>query len=568
MHYPAAGKRRVTVIIMLDGPFSVGKTTIAQARCSEPLPSPVCSVRKAKTLQHEREAPIRARLNMTLTLPVLALLATLALVAAPPALAADPPRFYVALGGSDRNPGTQARPFRSIQHALNVARTPGTTIYVRQGVYRELLRFPHDGAPGRPITLRDAPGGRPVISGVALTAEQLALVEIRDRKHVRLEGFEITKFVSSLSSAAVFVIGGSESVEVIGNTLHDIRHTLGVEGEMRGIAAYSTENREHRNLLIAGNTLYNISTGYSEVLSLAGNVVDFRVESNTAHHNFTNPVFLASGVRSEDGSSIFAVGREEWVDPGDTRDGVFRDNHIYANVDPSRGGIGIYVNGGRNILIERNRIHDNHTGIYVNGENPAVHAQNITIQNNLVYRNLTVGIGVGPEGERGSALEGGRVTGVLVRHNTLVNNGHSSDWGGAGSLYVGRVNNARFVNNLVVTATEGDGAHKALTVGNVQHRAVLDHNLYFVPGGAVPLFVWPLGRQYEGLAAFQVATGNEANGIVADPQLRADASGDWRPGPRSPALDAGSPADAPKEDLVGAPRPRVRGPDLGAYEIP
>src|SRR5690606_16999038 len=42
--------------------------------------------------------------------------------------------IYVATHGSDSNPGTQAQPFRTIQHALNVA-TPGDIIEVAPGSY-------------------------------------------------------------------------------------------------------------------------------------------------------------------------------------------------------------------------------------------------------------------------------------------------------------------------------------------------------------------------------------------------------------------------------------------------
>ncbi len=45
---------------------------------------------------------------------------------------------FVAGNGSDRNPGTQAAPFRTITHAVAVARS-GATVVVRAGTYREAL---------------------------------------------------------------------------------------------------------------------------------------------------------------------------------------------------------------------------------------------------------------------------------------------------------------------------------------------------------------------------------------------------------------------------------------------
>ncbi len=59
--------------------------------------------------------------------------------------------------------GSADSPFPEIAHALQQAQ-PGDTVTVRQGVYRQRLRVP-SGKPGKPITLRAAPGERVVVSG-------------------------------------------------------------------------------------------------------------------------------------------------------------------------------------------------------------------------------------------------------------------------------------------------------------------------------------------------------------------------------------------------------------------
>ncbi|MFI5380123.1 MAG: right-handed parallel beta-helix repeat-containing protein [Tepidisphaerales bacterium] len=60
------------------------------------------------------------------------------------ALAAGAGAFHVATGGNDANPGTAAAPFRTIQHAADLAQ-PGDIITIHQGIYRERINPPRGG---------------------------------------------------------------------------------------------------------------------------------------------------------------------------------------------------------------------------------------------------------------------------------------------------------------------------------------------------------------------------------------------------------------------------------------
>jgi alpha-N-arabinofuranosidase len=89
-----------------------------------------------------------------------ALLMTLALAAT--ARAAN---FHVASAGSDANPGTQAAPFRTIQHAADLAQ-PGDVITVHEGIYRERISPPRGGtSETKRIVYQAAPGEKAVITG-------------------------------------------------------------------------------------------------------------------------------------------------------------------------------------------------------------------------------------------------------------------------------------------------------------------------------------------------------------------------------------------------------------------
>jgi alpha-L-arabinofuranosidase len=73
--------------------------------------------------------------------------------------------FQVATNGSDSNPGTRASPFRTIQHAADLAQ-PGDVITVHQGVYRERIDPPRGGSSDRQrIVYQAAPGETVDIKG-------------------------------------------------------------------------------------------------------------------------------------------------------------------------------------------------------------------------------------------------------------------------------------------------------------------------------------------------------------------------------------------------------------------
>ena len=75
--------------------------------------------------------------------------------------------YYVAPGGNDSNQGTLAHPYATIQKAANVAQ-PGDTVYVRAGIYREMVSLPRSGSAGLPITFQAYNG-----EGVQVTTTEL-----------------------------------------------------------------------------------------------------------------------------------------------------------------------------------------------------------------------------------------------------------------------------------------------------------------------------------------------------------------------------------------------------------
>jgi hypothetical protein len=78
----------------------------------------------------------------------------------------DPPgpaaSYYVSVGGSDGNPGSLAKPWRTITFALTRLR-PGDLLLIREGTYLERPTFSRSGTADAPITVQSYPGETAVI---------------------------------------------------------------------------------------------------------------------------------------------------------------------------------------------------------------------------------------------------------------------------------------------------------------------------------------------------------------------------------------------------------------------
>lgn len=128
---------------------------------------------------------------MLIALAAVLLGTTPAQQAAPRQHASPPVRCdrFAAPSGSDRAPGTRARPYRTAQRLVRGLR-PGRTGCLRGGTYRAgrrdyVMRIARAGRAGRPIVVRSAPGVRARLIGSVWVARKAAHVHL---SHLDLEG--------------------------------------------------------------------------------------------------------------------------------------------------------------------------------------------------------------------------------------------------------------------------------------------------------------------------------------------------------------------------------------------
>jgi hypothetical protein len=87
-----------------------------------------------------------------------------------PTAAAQAATYYVSTTGNNSNPGTEAKPWRTVAYAVKLM-VAGDTTYVRGGLYNETsVHFSRSGTKTAPIKLLNYPGESPIIDfGVNFT---------------------------------------------------------------------------------------------------------------------------------------------------------------------------------------------------------------------------------------------------------------------------------------------------------------------------------------------------------------------------------------------------------------
>jgi hypothetical protein len=307
-------------------------------------------------------------------------------------------RYVSANTGDDAADGSEAAPWRTLQHAADSVE-PGTTVLVEPGDYAGGLQILRGGEPGAYVIFaaRD-PGAMPRILGDAGVD---SVVHV-DASYVVFQGFEVTSHRrASLSDDSIGIqiepgSGDISHVEIRNNIVHDIGpgqlEQASCVYQGHGIIAQS-EGHRISDLIIAGNEIHDVYAGHSEILVVNGNVDGFCVTENYIHD--VNNI------------AIDIIGYEKVADET-TRRGVIADNVVLdaSNYWPycTRGNCtypagdessdGIYVDGGADIVIEYNVVGRADHGIELQSENGEL-IRNVEVRYNVVfnsnYRHFTLG---------------------------------------------------------------------------------------------------------------------------------------------------------------------------------
>jgi len=479
--------------------------------------------------------------------------------------------YYVAPGGSDSNPGTEKKPWKTIQKAAESA-APGSTVYIKEGTYCERINIKVSGASAEePVTFKNYNDGRVIIDGSRTSpSEQEDMIHISNRSFIRLIGLEIMNNVNGDEDyfvTGIGVWGKGKGIEIRNCRIHHIWYTGSDDDSgAQAIAVYGRNGDEPiSDLVIDGNEIWDIKCGSGEAVALNGNVDGFQFTNNYVHDN--NNIGLALiGDELFKNEPVCAVERNNRARNGFVAYNKMIRNSCETNPCYPKNDYradGIYADGAKDTVIAYNICTENDIGIEAENETRNKLCSGIIVRDNLIYNNNAGGIAAGGyDQDRGWAAD------CKFLNNTLYNNDVKNL--GRGEIRIAKCRDLLFSGNIVYTGARNLAVSTENFGQKYTYNITFNNNLYYGPGGSRGLRFTGVDTGLVGLNMWKYKTKQDGSSKIADPKFADAAKGDFRLLQGSPAIDFGNPAYIPEEDQTdfgGGPRIKGKAVDCGAYEF-
>jgi len=423
--------------------------------------------------------------------------------------------YYVAPGGGDDNPGTQARPWATLQRAADTLQ-PGDTVYLREGVYHQYVTLGRSGTPGQLITYSAYPGETVWLDGQGVDWKYAFDLGHPGVSYIDIVGMNMRHWHDVTGDGAC-IVSWSESDHV---TIRDAElHHCGHGGiQFFQDSDYVTVE----NVYIHDNWLVGMDCGVGPCAHWVLRHV--RAVDNGSESGDT----AADGIAVEQGDDILVENCEAVGNAGDGFDFKSSGTTLRRVVarDNERNNVKLW--GECSSLVNGLAVNAGLTNLVLSG------GGSYTVANSLVASRYSYGyLAVFGEDDDDAA------TPVRV-YNTIFYNDHPAM--GGTTVYFSSGTQLQADYNLYYNPYREEDVICASFLGGDDCFSSEDIN--------------------DGTWFSQSGQGQHST--YADPSFRNASTGDFHLTVASPAVDAGTAAWAPSDDLEGYLRDDH--PDIGPYE--
>lgn len=324
----------------------------------------------------------------------------------------------------------------SLEDAVDSAK-PGDTVYLRGGeyIFKEAIWLSLSGTKDSYITIKSYPGEKATltttpenVSKYHENGEYIFFGLDGDCSYLIFEDLEICSATDKYTAAFACYDGGQNHIIFNNITVHDL-HTTTTKGGSNAFLFLGESRESINNIFLLNNRCYNMTLGYSEAISFAGNCEYCYVIGNEVFDNTNIGIDFYGNAGY---CSVEALDQARFCVASFNR--VYNCNSVYADCG------GIYVDGGRNCLIEGNFVSNCQYGIEIGSEelNESYPVTDIVVRNNILSGNTVCAMRIGGYDTKTS----GTVKNCIVYNNTFADNGGGYD------VIISKADGIIFANNI------------------------------------------------------------------------------------------------------------------------
>ena len=300
--------------------------------------------------------------------------------------------IYVSEKGNDRASGNRKHPLKSLQKAMDRA-SAGTVIYLREGTYKGPFVFHKSGnRKGGHITVSAYKNERVMITEPKKTTA--VAFQMNGCSYIRIEKLQIGN-IDAEDACGIRMQQSEHHITIRNCEFKNINTTqpgnaLTPKGGANAVLLLGKQKKSIHHIYILNNKVHDNVNGWSENISVAGNCEYIYVKKNKVYNNTNIGIDFY-------GNAEYC--REPLLDQ--PRNCECTQNTVYNCKSPFSENAGIYIDGGRDILVKGNKVYKNPYGIEVGSEEWRSYytdsncVRNIKIKKNMIYDNQLCGLRIG-----------------------------------------------------------------------------------------------------------------------------------------------------------------------------